>query len=342
MENIRIGGIGLVNRAGITPEDFWKTICQGSTEEERPPLTAFSLAYPSSRLRRINRYCRMALYASQKAFEEAKIPETQDPFSVGTVFATGYGAMEAQVKFCRETAKGDPDFCSPTTFTGTVPNSCVGTVCMFLKCRGASTMLSGGNHLEYAGLLLENGQAEYILAGAVEEYCRELFEDLEACRGKEEVPLAEGCAVFCLKREDGGGYCSLKKTGTAGLPFFVPFACGREKEAETPVRELLEEYRKEKPDVIFGCGSPEAFSRVEQEIFQDIFPGVPVSGRVKKAAGETLGCGFSMNVAAAALCLSHGYVPEKMLPQGTDLAAERILVTGYDAAGNYLCALLCS
>ena len=305
-------------------------------------MTEFRPDFPSSKLRRMNRYCKMALYAAQNASREGEIPENGNPFDVGTIFTTGYGAMEAQLRFCREVAKGDPDFCSPTVFTGTVPNSCVGTVCMFLRYKGASTMLSGGNHLEYSRLLLETRRASCILAGAVEEYSRDLFEDLEQMTGSAAEELAEGCVVFCLKAgQEKEGYCSLEKTGSIGLADVPLFMETCDEDDAAAMRELLEEYRDCRPDVVIGSGCHGAFVKKEREILGEIFPDTPVTGRVKEIAGETLGSGFSVNTAAAAVCLKQGYVPEALLGKeyGSRRAA-RILVCGYDMEGNYLCALL--
>lgn len=341
MEKVRISGIGLISRAGISPEQFWEALVRGNLQETASPLTKFQPDFPSSKLRRINRYCKMALYAAQNASREGGIPENGDPYAVGTIFTTGYGAMEAQLKFCREVAKGDPDFCSPTVFTGTVPNSCVGIVCMFLQYKGVSTMLSGGNHLEYSKLLLENGQASCILAGAVEEYSADLFKDLEQMADTVPASLAEACVVLCLKPGFEEGYCSLEKTGSIGLPAAPLFMEAHDEAASTAVQELLQEYRECCPGVIFASDCRGVFAEEEKKIIRKLFPDIPVAGGVKAIAGETLGCSFSVNLAAAALCLKKGYIPETLLSEKDgDREADRILVCGWDMAGNYLCALL--
>lgn len=341
MEKVRISGMGLISRAGISPEQFWESLVSGKIQETESPVIKFQPDFPSSKLRRINRYCKMALYAAQNASREGGIAENGNPYEVGTIFTTGYGAMEAQLKFCREVAKGEPDFCSPTVFTGTVPNSCVGTVCMFLQYKGVSTMLSGGNHLEYSKLLLENRQASYILAGAVEEYSADLFNDLEKMADVAPAALAEGCVVLCLKSGSKEGYCSLEKTGSIGLSVVPLFMEACNEAVFSAVMELLEEYRDSRPGAIFASGCQGLFAEEERKIIRKLFPDIPVAERVKEIAGETLGCGFSVSLAAAAICLKKGYIPETLLSEKDgDRNVESILVCGYDMAGNYLCALL--
>ncbi|HIV12054.1 MAG TPA: hypothetical protein IAA63_02800 [Candidatus Pullilachnospira stercoravium] len=124
----------------------------------------------------------------------------------------------------------------------------------------------------------------------------------------------------------------------ADVPLFME-TCDEDDAAA--MRELLEEYRDCRPDVVIGSGCHGAFVKKEREILGEIFPDTPVTGRVKEIAGETLGSGFSVNTAAAAVCLKQGYVPEALLGKeyGSRRAA-RILVCGYDMEGNYLCALL--
>lgn len=356
MKKIRISGIGLVSQAGITTEALWERLCSKETAVRQTEEIPFKPAYPASRLRRINRYCKMALYASAEAWKDGNISEEMDAFDRGTIFTTGYGSMAAQVKFYREVAKGEPDFCSPTVFTGTVPNSCVGTVCMFLNCKGASTMLSGGNHLEYSSLLLQNGQAEVILAGAVEEYTKELFEDLAAEPVNRNVPLSEGCVVFALEAEEtsdlsAGGegnlrpeesrsYCFLERTGTTGLPGTPFLKTVDREEAAGRMRELLADYVSDGPDLVLGAMNGSDFDPVEEQVLKELFGEDRIGGSVKMLTGETLGCGFSMNVAAGALCLRHGFVPAALSGRGEDTAVKKILVTGYDSAENYMCALL--
>lgn len=341
MKKTIISGIGLVNRAGISTDELWEHLCGKELPSEQEDATAFKVKLPSSKLRRFNRYSKMALYASMEAWEEAGNLEETDPFRRGTIFTTGYGAMVSHLKFCEEVANGSPDSCSPTVFTGIVPNSCVGTVCMFLKCKGVSTVLMGGNHLEYSKLLLENGNADFILTGAVEEYSQDLFEALAEEPAARGADIAEGCAVFCM--EPGGektGYCTVERTGTAGLFGFPLLTVVDPEESSAGIEELLRDYDGEQPDFVFCSSNGTYFDEIEEKILRSRYPEENIIKGVKSITGETIGCGFSMNVAAAALCLKHGYIPAALSGRDTDISAEKILVTGFDTAGNYMICVL--
>lgn len=336
----RITGIGVINRAGCQSQELWESLCQGKSVQSGEEKNTFRLRFSGGQLRRINRYCKMGLYAADKAYEETGLGEETDAYQKGTIFTTGYGSVDAKLKFDREVAEKDPDFCSPTVFTGIVPNSSVGTVCMFLHCKGVSAVLSGGNHLEYSKLLLEQNRAQVILAGAVEEYCQELYEGLREAEAGKDVTFAEAALVLALEQtEEPKGYCVLEQTGIIGLPGFPLLEKIEEGAAREAMEELLRDYREKEPDVIFGSGNGTYFQRLEQEAMEQVFPSGEIVQGIKGITGETMGSSFSMNVAAAALCLSRGYVPESLC-QGKVLAVKRILVTGFDTAGNYMCALL--
>lgn len=353
MDRVKITGIGLVSCAGTSSRELWESLL---AQEQRPRVketraVEFKPDFPSARLRRMNRYCRLALYAAKEAWKDGGSGEEADPFLRGTIFTTGYGSMEAELKFSREVIKEDPDVCSPTVFTGIVPNSCVGTVCMFLNCKGVSTMLEGGDHLEYSSLLLREGRADYILAGSVEEYSRELFASLQRNPCADGARIEEGTVVFCLERGQGG-YATLVHTVSAGLPCFplISYApeegCGQIKEAvlaclagafpdagpEAAVKEI---------DAVFTSANGTYFDMIEQKALSGLFAKDKIVDGVKAVTGETMGSGLSMNVAAAALCLSHGFVPRGLQADGKSIKnIHRVLAVGYDVAGNYSCCIL--
>ncbi|MGI6069862.1 MAG: beta-ketoacyl synthase N-terminal-like domain-containing protein [Blautia sp.] len=356
--NVRITGLGLVNRAGLTPEKFWEALKDPELAQSLPrgAEAPVKLKLPGSRLRRMNRYCRLALYCAIEASEDAAVPQETDPFLRGTIFTTGYGSAAANLKFFREAQKGEPDFCSPTVFTGIVPNSCVGTVCMFLNCKGVSTVLAGGNHLEYSSLLLRKGKAKYILAGAVEEYTPELFASLRQNPCARNVEIEEGTVVLCLEQaaalEEKGrplGYCSLKHTVSVSLGSFPLVSEAWKEDGKAQIEEALARCLREafgstqeaaRVDAVFSAAAGTDFDLVEKTVLERFFPRERVIGKLKKVTGETVGCGLSISVAAGALCLSHGYVPGVLTAAGKDLSVQRLLVTGYDAAGNYSCCIL--
>lgn len=355
MSEIRITGIGVVNRAGTDSSALWEALQSHGRawEEDAAGKTSFEVPVPRGRLRKVNRYCRLGLYASLKALEESAAADQADPYRRGTIFQTGYASMTAQIAFCRDVDRGDPDFCSPAVFTGTVPNSCVGTVCMFTDSKGVSTALAGGNHLEYAGLLLQTGKADTILAGAVEEYTPELFGSLGRSGRASHAEIEEGTVVLLLERADwagqeksagASGYCRLGRMRSVWLGGYPLISDGWKeagiRRAQETVRELVRE-TKGQIDGVFISGSESEFDRAETGMIAACVGREKLIPGVKRVTGETLGTAFSMHAAAAALCLKHGRVPAGLTGTGQEIRdCRRLLVTGCDTAGNYCCGLL--
>ena len=96
---------------------------------------------PSAKLRRCSRYSKLAAAAADFARKDGHIPDDIDGTRVGTIISTGFGASENNIQFSDSVVKGDPALCSPTVFSGTVPNSCVGQICIVNGYKGVSTVL---------------------------------------------------------------------------------------------------------------------------------------------------------------------------------------------------------
>ena len=198
----------------------------------------------------------------------------------------------------------------------------------------------GGNQIEYSSLLLQNGQAELILSGAVEEYSPELYKGVQEDIVAEGVTLAEGCVVFAMEQADETvGYCTVENTKTISLPCFPLLRKIEAIECKQNMITLLKEFQGQELDAVFGSASGIYFDTIEQEVLEEVFSDKLIVNGVKKLTGETMGCGFSMNIMVAALCLKHGYIPST-LTGIEDISVSKILVCGYDVVGNYMCALL--
>ncbi|MEG0963155.1 MAG: hypothetical protein RSF88_09885 [Lachnospiraceae bacterium] len=343
MGQIVIAGIGLVNQAGTSIEEFWDSLKQGVTTEKKEPIE-FKIDLPSSKLRRLNRYSKLALYAVREAQKDANL-DIMDPFRIGTIFTTGYGSMIADVKFCREVIQGDPDLCSPTTFAGIVPNSCVGNVCMIQGYQGVSTVLLGGDNLQYTSILLNEKKADIIFSGAVEEYCEELFESIEENNYASGAVVREGTVMFCFTREDESkGYCKIIETSTAGLSCYPLIQKTDEVKAADTIYMALGALSKEilsEVDAVFPTENGTEFDKVEMLELEKYVEKEKIVKGVKYIVGETLGSSYNFNVAAAALCLQRGEIPKGLLHKEQAISSiHTCLVTGYDTAGNYMCSIL--
>ena len=327
--SVYINGIGILSRSACSKEEL-ETILSGQAPEIRTLPLDFPSEVPSAKLRRNSRYNKLACAAADQALKNAGIPEIigqgLDEHLIGTILSTGYGAAEYTSGFSDSVTKGDPNGCSPLIFSGTVPNSIVGQICIINRLKGFSTVLTGGDPLEYASLLIKTGRCAYVLAGSVEEYFPPLYHGFEMLDAAKGTDLSEGAAMAVLSSTRTGrtlceavnfGSVNLGKCPVLYIPEEIP-------EAEKKITDVIRQM--EKPDVVFSAANGSRFDRTEGRVLLSIFPDVPLL-RPKEFFGETLGCGYMMNVVLAAASIQNGIY-------------HSVLVSGFDMIGNYSCVLL--
>ena len=328
--DVYINGIGIVSRCACAKEELESLISGQIPEPMALPLN-FSIEIPPSKLRRNSRYNKMACAAADQALKDSGVPQrleegSLDCHRVGTIISTGYGAAEYYSSFADAVVKGDPNRCSPSVFSGSVPNSCVGQICILNNLKGFSTVLAGGDPLEYASLLIQTGRAEDILTGSVEEYFPPLYDAFQTIDAAKGADLSEGAAMAVLSAsKTGESYCRVAKS--AGMNFgYSPFLhCPSEPEAAVNrIAEVLEQFPK--PDVFLAAANGTWLDEAEQQALQRVFGDVSVR-KPKTVFGETLGCGYMMNVLSGAFEIrTAGF--------------RSVLAAGADLTGNYFCTLL--
>lgn len=329
MKTIYINGLG-VHAYGT--EDGVK-LCERVIREETEPVNSGKISFESavkpSKLRRCSRYTKMAVSAAAMAAAEGKI---KNPEETGTILATGYGAVESNISFADSVVKGDPALCSPATFANTVPNSCVGQICIVQGYKGYSTMLTGGDPLEYATLLLRNQKAENIICGGVEEYNEELKSAVMRSKILSDTMISEAAAMLCLSAEKTEStYCKIKGFASASL-YHNPYLYQVNK--ESAARELRNIYSRitefGQPDLILTQDNGTYFDEIERDALKEYFGEDIAVTAPKKKLGETLGCGYVLNTAVGA----------SILRDGEQKDIHTVLATGIDMHGNYLTVLL--
>ena len=143
MKPVYIDGIGIISRCAMSANELLR-ITEGEAPETKSGMLDFTSDVPPAKLRRCSRYNKLAAAAADNARKDGNIPDDIDGTRVGTIISTGFGAVESNIKFSDSVVKGEPALCSPTVFSGTVPNSCVGQICIINGYKGVSTVLMGG------------------------------------------------------------------------------------------------------------------------------------------------------------------------------------------------------
>lgn len=341
MRPVYINGIGIISRCAKSADEL-AYICNGGNYTVDDGKLDFKTDIPLSKLRRCSRYNKIAAAAAELAGIDGKIPDDIDKMKIGTIISTGYGAAENNIQFSDSVVKGDPALCSPTVFSGTVPNSCVGQICIINGYKGVSTVLMGGDPFEYSSLLLGTNRADIILTGSVEEYSEELTASLKSAGIIDGCEISEGAAVMTLSaNETVQHYCKITSFGSVSLGQYPYVHRTDGGAAISAMTEVIRSVCGEKiPDMVFTSENGSYFDEYERKAVNDIWDGTIQCYAPKKLFGESLGCGYALSIALAAVSLRIGKAPRIADNIASDNDLKSILVSGIDTVGNYLCAFM--
>ena len=326
---VYINGIGIVSRCACSEEELKQLLSDRTVQYRTLPLD-FPIDIPSAKLRRNSRYNKMACAAADQALKDAGIPDMLssglDSHRVGTIISTGYGAAEYNVLFADSVVKGEPNACSPAVFSGSVPNSCVGQICIINNLKGFSTVLAGGDPVEYSALLLNTQRADFLLTGSVEEYYPALYEAFGIIEAAKGCDLSEGAAMAVLSaKKTDNSYCAVTRSAGINLgksPYLHLFP--DHEELRTKISGVLEQFSE--PDICYTALNGTWFDPIEEAALRQQFPHTKLMNP-KEKFGETLGASYMMNILLTAAAIRHTPTP-------------RILCTALDLIGNYTCTML--
>lgn len=324
---VYINGIGAVSEAACIAEEF-SALTDVREYLAKGQMTEFTSAVPASKLRRAGRYSKLTVSAAAFALKDSET-ELTDPYRTGAVIASGYGAAEYNIQFSDQVQGGDPQLCSPSVFSQSVANSCLGQLCMINGIKGESTMLRGGDPLEYASLLIETDKADIMLCGETEEWSEELKASFNAKKAANGAVISEGSAFAVLGTEKNNStYCKVSDHSSAALGF-CPLLYVKEDIAAV-IKEVLSDM-PQNADVIFTAANGTWFDAVEAGCIKEVFADTS-SFSPKAVFGETLGSSYMLSVCLAAAALKNGSFKGR--------ACRSVIVTGFDMTGNYMAVRL--
>ena len=323
MNPIYIQGVGIISRCARSFADLLKIAADEPVSISCDKKLTFPPNAPSAKIRRAPRYTGMLVSAAASAKVDANLPDDLNKARVGTIVSSGFGSLESTLQFADSLLPGKPDLVSPTLFSYSVANACVGQVCILNGFTGFSTLLTGGDPLEYSSMLLSSGKADVIFCGAIEEYNEELNTAIRSC-GILREEISDGAAVLILSSDEANSYCRLTKFSSGALSAY-PYIHKTDSNDDAAVLSEIFSVHEE-PEVVLTQCNGSYFDAIETSALKKIFKTAELID-AKKFFGETLGGGYMLNVALGAAFIKSG-------------RCKSLLATGVDAHGNYLTALL--
>ena len=331
-----IESVGVISRCAQSADDLTH-ILNGSGYEKAALPVEFYSQIPPAKMRRNSRYNRLACTAADNAVREAVVPEIPGRRRIGTIISTGYGSSVYYTQFADSVAKGVPGICSPAVYSGMVPNACVGQICILNGFKGVSTVLTGGDPLEYSSLLLTTNKADMILCRSVEEYNEALYSELVKLDALNCCELSEGAAMMMLTREKTDKTICKIISFSSATHGKSPLLHRLDDSAAGIVSGVLNRYG-DAPDAVFTAANGTYFDDTESDAINRKFPEA-VRIAPKKWEGETLGCGYMMNVAFAAAAINSGRYGKVLVTGvsgGIGTACARLFISeGAEVLGSY-------
>ena len=329
MNPVFINGIGIISAAAKTSAELLELAKGDKFAEPNFGKNTFEIGVPSSKVRRCPRYAKMAVATANSALNDANITDSIDKTRIGTIFSTGYGAVESTIIFSDSVVDGVPSLCSPTVFSYTVFNSCLGQVCVVNGFKGVSTMMLGGDPLEYSTLLLNTDKADLIISGAIEEYNEELKASILYDDILTDKIISEGAVLFALSRQENANYyCKITRFSSASLEKYpYLYKVDDNSTVEIISATLIDASKDKFPEIVLTQQNQSYFDEIEMSAMRKVFAENVNYFNAKSIFGETFNCSYSLNVAMAAAFIKSGRY-------------KSALATGIDVHGNYLTALL--
>lgn len=361
MKKIFITGIGIISTLGVHIAELWENLNKHSIEDVNQYTMPIKvpLIIEKSDIRRMSRYAYMALY-STKIIADKRDNEINklDKNKVGTIFNTGYGPLSTNIKFGEKVIKKNPDFASPTMFSSTVSNACVGNVCINTGFKGPSTILLGSNNIGYAYELISSGSAKGIFTCGIEEYCEELLNSFNEFNNSDSIGVSEASVSILMESLEEGSeeYLELEESILCEIVAYSDRNIGahplivRDLDIDSNIfasnmKSLFEIGNIKETDVSFVVTAKSGLKKsdlAEDIAIKEIFSDDIIQISPKLFFGETLGASLSLNTLIAALCLSKQEVPKLFTSEKIEkiYPIKYAVVNGYDVSGNTTSILL--
>jgi 3-oxoacyl-[acyl-carrier-protein] synthase II len=359
-----ITGVGAVSSLGRDASTFLRRLRAGDSAirplapDERPGVEAAGVArvdgwcpqpeIPASRARRMDRGSQFAVVASLEAVRSSSYPVAERRDRIGIALGTGSAGSGALTEFIRVLFVESPEAAPPFHFPNTIANGPASQVSLEIKFLGPNVTItqkdpSALNAMIYAVGCLEDGRAEAMIAGGVDEwnsvysYAMGQMRALRGPRLESGIVQGEGCYVVLLETEQGARargarlWARLAGYGFASSPS-APYAYAPDADAaERAMRDALDRAGFEAASVdlvLLTRNGRTEMDEIECRILDRMFGGrIPETIAVKDSIGEMAAAGGAQIVAAGWALAEDG-------------GPRRALVNSFGAGGNFISVVL--
>lgn len=285
MKAIYIYGSGTISIQPTFQEDFFfdeiSTYTENGIKVIDPDYKEF---IPALQLRRMGKSMRMAVYASQKAIQQARNPEIH-----AVITGTGEGCLCDSEKFVEALWENEGGMLNPTPFIQSTHNMAAATIALSLGCKGYNmTYTNNSSSFESAlidGILyLNESPKENIIIGGLDEVSEQTMKFWEKVNyiktENVQIPtdlkdknsgeiIAEGAGFYVASGEKKENY--LGKIIHAKTVYDV----------DNPI-EFISNFLNEnelKPEnldgIILGNNSDERYDGIYDSVSNELFPEIP-------------------------------------------------------------------
>jgi 3-oxoacyl-[acyl-carrier-protein] synthase II len=359
MRRIVVTGLGVVTPLGLANDHLWSAIrdgrsaigpvslfdtqeLPGATAAEVKDLSAIEFTSRKS-VWAISRSITLGFGAARLALEDAGVsvkPEESN-HGIGVAYGSTLGGLAPLVKFDQLALREGPRLANPLMFPSTGASAPACQISILLGLDAFNTTLSNGHSsgldaIRYASQFIRLGRAHTVVAGGVEEICREALVAChrrrllagsksgahELCRPLDRqrtgTVLGEGSAALVLEDLDHARarkariYAEVRGHGSSFDPSLGP-AC-EPAAATASMRASLEEAQIDpaRIDALFASANgSHVGDRLEMEAIVNVFGsrGMPAVTAVKSMLGESYSAAGCLQSAVALLALKYQTIP---------------------------------
>ncbi len=355
-----VTGIGVVSPLGIGHQDFWKNLVSGNSgiaPMEYLDLSKYECKYGAEvkdlnteeflgrkGLRYLNKGTKFLGSSVKMALDDAKLEMDEELSNqTGILIGSSLGNFSQTTDYFHDIAREDPSGLSPMQSYDVALNSSINYASVVFKLKSfartiSSSFTSSTDAIGNAIKLIQNGKANVIIAGGVEQisldlymifYMRKMLARANGTGSEISMPfdkrrngfiMSEGSYVFVLENHDYAVSRGARIYGEVS-GYGSIFAGGRNSDTGKKVEKAGNAMKKciddasmsaDDIDLINANGnSGKLPDLIEAKAIKELFgeeSNIPVH-TVKSSLGESYGASGAMQTASALLSINNGLVP---------------------------------